>query len=59
MRALPSHRGAEVSLLTGGAYGVSALLIVYAIGAEIAPEELRFPLLIAWAAAGGARIGQE
>jgi hypothetical protein len=40
------------NLLIGTAYAVSAGLIIYSIQAELAPEEARFPLIIAWAIAG-------
>ena len=40
------------NLLIGTAYAISAGLIIYSIQAELAPEEIRFPLIIAWAIAG-------
>jgi hypothetical protein len=40
------------NLLVGTAYAVSAGLIIYSIQAELAPEEFKFPLIIAWAIAG-------
>ena len=40
------------NFLIGTSYAVSAALIVYAIQSELAPEDLRFPLILAWAIAG-------
>jgi len=39
-------------LLTGGAYAVSAALVIYADFSLITPQEWRLPLLIGWAVAG-------
>jgi len=39
-------------LLTGGAYAVSAALIIYADAAGLTPQDLRLPLIVAWATIG-------
>jgi hypothetical protein len=40
------------NLLVGTAYAVSAGLIIYSIQAELAPIDIRFPLIVVWAVAG-------
>jgi len=41
-----------MSLLTGGAYAVSAGLVIFAQLTELTPEDLRFPLIMGWAVVG-------
>lgn len=38
--------------LTGGAYAVSAALIIYADATGLTPEDSRLPLIVGWAVAG-------
>jgi Co/Zn/Cd efflux system component len=40
------------NLLIGTAYAVSAGLIIYAVQSDLAPQDVRFPLILAWAVAG-------
>ena len=40
------------NLLIGTAYAVSAGLIVYAIQSDLAPADIKFPLVLAWAVSG-------
>jgi hypothetical protein len=40
------------NLLIGTAYAVSAGLIIYAIQSDLAPQGVKFPLILAWAIAG-------
>jgi len=40
------------NLLIGTAYAVSAGLILYTVESELAPPDVRFPLILAWAIAG-------
>jgi len=40
------------NLLIGTAYAVSAGLIIYAVQSELAPQNVKFPLILAWAIAG-------
>ena len=40
------------NFLIGTSYAVSAGLVVYAVQANLAPIDARFPLIIIWAAAG-------
>lgn len=39
-------------LLTGGAYAVSAALIIYADATGLTPEDLRLTMIVAWAVIG-------
>jgi len=40
------------NLLIGTAYAVSAGLILYTVESGLAPPDVRFPLILAWAIAG-------
>lgn len=40
------------NFLIGTSYAVSAGLIVYAIQSDLAPDNVKFPLILAWAVAG-------
>lgn len=40
------------SFLIGTSYAVSAALILYAVQTNLAPKDLRFTLILAWAIAG-------
>jgi hypothetical protein len=40
------------NLLIGTAYAVSAGLIIYAVQSDLAPQDVKFPLILAWAIAG-------
>lgn len=40
------------NFLIGTSYAVSAALIVYAIQSDLAPDNMKFPLILAWAIAG-------
>jgi hypothetical protein len=40
------------TFLVGSAYAISSGLIIYAIVSELAPEDLHWPLVLAWAVVG-------
>ena len=40
------------ALAIGGAYGISAAILIYAIESDLIEEELHAPLLMLWAVAG-------